>query len=223
MYVGCATVSVCAATIACSGPPASPVSLSDGQCLRGRATCLPNPSPAGFPQRRDASTKVCRSLSRQPRPPAFSMRPGVHCLALWLPLLRLLQPYTSVLCRLCRHRPSMTPGRCKSRTCDHVLAMPRLVPPSAPAPPLSRHYVCVYAYGPHSQIAAPVMSAPYTVIPAADLVLGEELGRGAFGIVRRATFRGRPVCAKVRHTHIYTHAHTCKLTLSVWGPAGTFA
>lgn len=41
------------------------------------------------------------------------------------------------------------------------------------------------------------MSVPITVIPEADITLGEELGRGAFGVVIKATVRGRPVCVKV--------------------------
>lgn len=74
--------------------------------------------------------------------------------------------------------------------------------------------VCVCALSPLP--AAATMSAPYTIIPEADLVLGEEVGRGAFGIVRRATVRGRPVCAKVQcHTRTHTHPRmreVCRLS-----------
>ena len=37
-----------------------------------------------------------------------------------------------------------------------------------------------------------------TVIPESALTLGDEIGQGAFGIVRRAKLGGLDVCVKVR-------------------------
>jgi hypothetical protein len=46
---------------------------------------------------------------------------------------------------------------------------------------------------------------PEMVVASGDLVVSEDiLGAGVSGVVKRATFRGKPACAKVRAVESWT-------------------